>query len=462
MGQASVVDGPASSSSRSYTIRTNQDPRQYGLQPDDIELASLPDACLTQPVEVPATPAHQDQTQLAASAASHEAGALGPTQPAAADSDERLSLPAYSFFHSFHVAKCAVNVVKFAPGSADLLAWGAADGIVYLATAEQPARLLQVLDRHREKVTDLDWSQTGDLLLSCSLDGTACLWETASGRLVRTMRNLTGPLGCCRFHPANPNLLLLGTSAGELLALNASTGRMVAKAELQAAPMSGVGACCLEAAGPEQLLVADSRGCLHLFSAQLQGGMLQQLQLLGHFLPPVNRYHEPACLEYVAHSAVAGGPAVLLALSSGEVTLSRLLDKPWRCEQQQQQLRIPQASVKIRCSLRAGGAPGHPELLVAGSEDGRVHLLDLGHQPPLVLAGLSAHRAPVIGVCWNRDGSRIASCDKQGMVVVWASQAQPSGHGQDTGKQSGRVQSDAAAGIAAEAEADVQAKVEAG
>ena len=41
---------------------------------------------------------------------------------------------------------------------------------------------------------------------------------------IRTLRNQSGPLGCCRFHPANTNLLLLGTAAGELLALNASTG----------------------------------------------------------------------------------------------------------------------------------------------------------------------------------------------------------------------------------------------
>lgn len=44
---------------------------------------------------------------------------------------------------------------------------------------------------------------------------------------MRTLRNATGPLGCCAFHPANRNLLLLGTAAGELLVLNASTGRQL-------------------------------------------------------------------------------------------------------------------------------------------------------------------------------------------------------------------------------------------
>ena len=46
--------------------------------------------------------------------------------------------------HAYDVVKCAVSVVKFARGSAELLAWGAGDGVVYVATAESPPRLLQV------------------------------------------------------------------------------------------------------------------------------------------------------------------------------------------------------------------------------------------------------------------------------------------------------------------------------
>lgn len=75
-------------------------------------------------------------------------------------------------------------------------------------------------------MSDLAWSPDGATLLTCSQDGTACLWEAGCGRLVRGVHNLSGPLGCCAFHPVNPNLLLLGTAAGELLTLNASTGEV--------------------------------------------------------------------------------------------------------------------------------------------------------------------------------------------------------------------------------------------
>lgn len=91
--------------------------------------------------------------------------------------------------------------------------------------------------------------------------------------------------------------------------------------------MSGVGACCLEAAGDARFLLADNRGCLHLFDAPLHGGQLRALEQLAWFPAPRGRFHEPACMQYVQHSQLAGGPAVLLVLSSGEVVLSRLLDK---------------------------------------------------------------------------------------------------------------------------------------
>lgn len=81
-----------------------------------------------------------------------------------------------------------------------------------------------MLERHCAGVSDLDWSPDGSTLASVGQDGIACLWRAADGALVRALRNGSGPLACCRFHPSNPNLLMLGTAAGELLALNTSTG----------------------------------------------------------------------------------------------------------------------------------------------------------------------------------------------------------------------------------------------
>lgn len=281
--------------------------------------------------------------QLTAAAADNVGGEAQPTTPqlrsvqtsaaaasaAAGDGSQAALGPAYAPLHVFSAAQAAVSVVRFAPCSSDLLAWGGADGSVYVATAEAPPRLLQVLEAHSDRVTDLAWTPDASALLTCSADGTACLWRPEAGVLIRTLRNRSGALACCRFHDGNPNLLLLGTAAGEVLAANASTGRLVARADLQAAPMSGVGAVSLQPAGDGRFLVADSRGCLHLYAcaAAPAPGQPPRLQQLAWFPAPGGRFHEPVCLEFAAHSPLAGGPAVLLVLSSGEVALCRLLEK---------------------------------------------------------------------------------------------------------------------------------------
>lgn len=219
--------------------------------------------------------------------------------------------------------------------------------------------------------------------------------------------------------------------------------------------MARVGACSLAPSDRGQLLAADSRGCLHLFDASLHGGAAPRMALLAHLPPSRNRFHEPACLEYAAHSGLAGGAAVLLVLSSGEVVLSRLHQKvgtrtqepglktvpthaahagasprlmqPYRLEAVQE-VRTAPASAKVRASLRPGYAARQQAVLATGGEDCRVHLVGLSQagEAPRLLAALTHHHAPVLGVAWSWCGSRLASSDMKGVVVVWREEtAQP-------------------------------------
>lgn len=55
------------------------------------------------------------------------------------------SMPCWACRHSFDFhCEAAASLVRFAPGSSDRLAWGTSDGVVYVATVQQPPRLLQV------------------------------------------------------------------------------------------------------------------------------------------------------------------------------------------------------------------------------------------------------------------------------------------------------------------------------
>eukprot|EP00887_Chlorella_sp_A99_P002759 scaffold6.g2759.t1 len=381
------------------------------------------------------------------------ASPLSPEAELSAGSAEWRTAPPpphadYSLFHTFHVTDQPVSLVKFARCSSDLLAFAGHDSAVYLAATDAPPRLLQaraagggrgraravavlglhelrvrpwrcalqVLERHTGRVTDLDFSHDNTFLLSSSDDGTVCLWLVETGALVRVFRNAGGAVLSCRFHPVNPTILFLGTAFGEVLVLNSSTGLMITKIILRPAHMAGVGASCLELS-PNLLLVADTCSTVHLLSRQ----------------PSPHEVHDVACLEFIPHSALARGPAVLLVDSASQVVLYRLHErqrKHWL--EAKAAVRMPQASVKVRASVcpTAGAEP--PEALLMGGEDGAVHMLDLaalaggrrrrrGGLGAAMLAQLEGgHEATVVGVAWSYDEAAVASCDRAGGVALWA------------------------------------------
>ena len=103
-------------------------------------------------------------------------------------------------------------------------------------------------------------------------------------------------------------------------------GHMISKVVLRPTSMSGVGAACLELA-PNLLLVADTCSTVHLYRCRLHGGVLAPMQLLNRTASSHGEVHDVACLEFVPHSALARGPAVLVVDSASMVTLFRLRER---------------------------------------------------------------------------------------------------------------------------------------
>lgn len=59
-------------------------------------------------------------------------------------------------------------------------------------------------------VSDFVWSLSNDIILSVSYDGTARLWNVASGACIRVINDITGgELHCCLFHPLNNNMFVV-------------------------------------------------------------------------------------------------------------------------------------------------------------------------------------------------------------------------------------------------------------
>jgi hypothetical protein len=74
-------------------------------------------------------------------------------------------------------------------------------------------------------------------------------------------------------------------------------------------------------------------------------------------------------------------------------------------------------SYAVGCAGRQQHGPSSTELIVGGSEDGRVHMwgLDGGE----CLSRLEGHTGTVFHTTWNRQRSLLASCSDDGSACTW-------------------------------------------
>jgi WD40 repeat protein len=140
-------------------------------------------------------------------------------------------------FHGFHhvsdLHRAPVTHLMFAHNEADRLIAASLDGrlSVYQLGAEPPGVAFTLSTDSGGGLTDFDISTSNELLVSCSRDGSLCLWrligggeESGGGTLLRRIvvgkqqRQGASAAGAallsCRFLPGNNNLVVCGNSNG--------------------------------------------------------------------------------------------------------------------------------------------------------------------------------------------------------------------------------------------------------
>lgn len=102
--------------------------------------------------------------------------------------------------------------IQFPHDDKTRLASCSADGTLCLfSLLSDPPSLLHTLRGHTDAVNDFDWSVANDFIASASSDGTCRLWEVASGRCVRELKDSAAKMLSCRFHPQNNNLIIVSS-----------------------------------------------------------------------------------------------------------------------------------------------------------------------------------------------------------------------------------------------------------
>eukprot|EP00198_Chlamydomonas_reinhardtii_P008657 XP_001697994.1 predicted protein [Chlamydomonas reinhardtii] len=224
--------------------------------------------------------------ELAAAAHAGAEGASAALRAAAAPH----TLPAtvkYSFEGVKHVlaeSTSPVSVVAFAALRNDLLAYGCADGELWLvllpaAGAHTQPVCSKARRMHGQVVQALDWTYDNSQLLSVGADASLCVWDVADPADPTCIRSISCPATsflCGRFHRVNFSLAMVGTSRGALEIWNSNTGMQHSRYQL-ATEKSGVAVTAIECSN-HHVFVGDSTGTLHLYACELKERQLSRLR----------------------------------------------------------------------------------------------------------------------------------------------------------------------------------------
>ncbi|XP_057311161.1 WD repeat-containing protein 13-like [Hydractinia symbiolongicarpus] len=324
----------------------------------------------------------------------------------------------YSFsgmFHIFDQHADAVTAVKFAHNEKYMLACSSRDCTISIcALNTTPPTVTSMLLGHKEEVNDFDWSITNDLLVSASSDGSAQLWNPATGENLRVLKdNFGSGVNACRFMPLNNNLIVTGNKRGHVQVFNMSTG----KCTKDGVAKGTTSIRCLEFDLSGTLLwTGDEKGVVTSFIFNIVTGKLSRGKKIS--------LSENNCITSISArtwiSREARDPSLLVSSASNALHLYGIsgfnshlhLKASFPIAHQKYPIR---SSFCPLMSFRQGAC------VVTGSEDMSVYFFNID-EPQKPLNTLLGHSSPVLDVCWNYDESLLASCDLEGTVIIWKRQ----------------------------------------
>ncbi|CAK8678288.1 unnamed protein product [Clavelina lepadiformis] len=310
----------------------------------------------------------------------------------------------------------AATAVKFANDEKNLLAYSSMDGNICICEICPEPKITATLSGHTDGVTDFAWSLSNDLIVSVSSDATLRLWQTNSGKCMRNIASsLVGmaqcAIHCCLFQPVNNNMVVLGNTAGQITVVNISTGktRKGANAKLSGAVLS----MAFDSSG-KVLWAGDDKGIIHSFTFDLATGQLRK----GHQMVIQAGSSLSSIQSRSWISREARDPSVLVNVAADTLRLFRVTDdRGMLLHKRSFPVKHNKHLIRsVFCplmSFRQGAC------VVTASEDMSVCFFDIERASKPCVNRLQGHSAVVIDVSFNCDESMLASCDTEGVLIIW-------------------------------------------
>eukprot|EP00118_Oscarella_pearsei_P004689 m.20450 g.20450 ORF g.20450 m.20450 type:complete len:493 (+) comp28019_c0_seq2:150-1628(+) len=306
----------------------------------------------------------------------------------------------------------AVSVIKFSSSDKNKLACCSKDGTLSIhSLSPGPPTLTWTLRGHKRAVTDFDWSVSGDFVVSTSLDQTARLWDTKTGKCLRTMEDRNEcELFCCLFQPANNNLFVVGNSQAQIVTWNVSTGKAIKGGLGKTA--GAVKALAFDTSGTT-LWCGDDKGSMFSFLFNVMSGRIQRTKR--YVVSPGKAITCISSRSWMSREA--RDPSLLVNVRNDMLMFFRVTSSG--SLELKRQFPISHANKDIRSAFCPLMSFREGACVVTGSEDMSVYFFDVVREAKTCINKLQGHSAPVLCVCWNYDESLLASCDEEGTVIVW-------------------------------------------
>ncbi|CAH1170020.1 unnamed protein product [Phaedon cochleariae] len=314
--------------------------------------------------------------------------------------------------HIFDQHSEAVTMIKFANNNRSLLCCSSLDKTLSVCdVTSNPPAVLAILKGHTKAVTGFDWSLDNDLIVSSSLDGSVKVWKMNDFSCLRTIHDPNSfQMLCCLFQPSNNNLILTGSTKGDLRIANVSTGRFLKN-------FCRVGGTILS-------IASDTNGRV-FWTGNDKGEIISVYCELNGCLTKLRKMNLPmSCLvtslSYrVWISREARNPLLLVNATDNSMYLFSIMDPEGtlRLKRKFQNIHRKYIVRSTFCpimSFRQGAC------VVTGSEDGSIYFIDIERVgKKSVLNTLQGHSSAVLGISFNYDESLLATSDLMGLVIIW-------------------------------------------